>query len=327
MHLQQQIDPLSNEKIRRNCLVNQNGFILRLHQISLFLSQHITSWFSLNQTEGPHCISGVSMKLLRTKLELSRVLSVSTCFLGIPSDKILFPSERGDKSSFFQYMNPCSLTAYSVSKLGAWNQEKARRWASKLEPSVCMGSGVMGAPFCFWREMLCVCAWRSAAVTHHCSYGALQRRGVVGAPRRALFRTEIVPFPVSHSLHFIEGVWLQEVNEMKGLAAFTPRLHRCREAAGLLVDGSAENQSAVKVCAALACLIVKEGGGWERVSYAWEGWTHFGAVMTETYSNSAVECVISQTFIAAARGKNVNYSYSYNCHLLATGHIQWLYRL
>lgn len=31
--------------------------------------------------------------------------AASTCFVGIPSDRILFPSDRGDRTSFFQYMN------------------------------------------------------------------------------------------------------------------------------------------------------------------------------------------------------------------------------
>lgn len=47
--------------------------------------------------------------------------------------------------------------------------------------------------------------------------------------------------------------------------------------------------------------------------------------MTVTYSNSGGVCLISQAFIAAARGKktaNVNYSYFYNCHLFATRNIQ-----
>jgi len=52
-----------------------------------------------------------NLDLLRTKLKLSGFQSVSTFFVGIPSDRILFPSERGDKTSFFQYMNPWSLTA------------------------------------------------------------------------------------------------------------------------------------------------------------------------------------------------------------------------
>lgn len=30
----------------------------------------------------------------------------STCFAGIPSDRIWFPSDRGDRTSFFQYINP-----------------------------------------------------------------------------------------------------------------------------------------------------------------------------------------------------------------------------
>lgn len=75
--------------------------------------------------------------LLRNKLQSG---FQSTCFMGIPSDRILLPSERGDKTSFFQYMNPWSLTACSVSTLGACGQRKSR--ASGRVPSVPrMGSG------------------------------------------------------------------------------------------------------------------------------------------------------------------------------------------
>lgn len=53
-------------------------------------------------------------------------MRVSTCFVGIPSDRILFPSERGDNTSFFQYMNPWRLRVSRV-----WDQENSRRWAWK----------------------------------------------------------------------------------------------------------------------------------------------------------------------------------------------------
>lgn len=89
----------------------------------------------------------------------------------------------------------------------------------------------------------------------------------ISAPRRVLFGKErVLPFLVSPSLHFVEGVWLQEVNQIEGLASFTPRLHRCR-------GDCRENQSAPrtgpkclcraadKVCAALRPALVKKGGG------------------------------------------------------------------
>lgn len=123
--------------------------------------------------------------------------------MGIPSDRILFPSERGDKTSFFQYMNPWSLTACSVSKLGAWNQRKSRRWASKHVPSApCMDSGVTVARFFFFfflvlsakcfLPFLKRCDDLTATHLNYKRYEALQRgEEFLAAPRRALFRTEM----------------------------------------------------------------------------------------------------------------------------------------
>lgn len=140
---------------------------------------------------------------------------VSTCFVGIPSDRILFPSERGDKTSFFQYMNPWSLTAYSVSKLGAWIQEKTRRWASELVPSVpCMDSGVSCAQFLvlfLTRNVfsLSLKKQKNAAVrddlttdTNYKSSEATRRRGVALLRREPyLEQKRFLPFPpVSPSL-------------------------------------------------------------------------------------------------------------------------------
>lgn len=53
--------------------------------------------------------------------------SVSTCFVGIPSDRILFPSERGDKTSFFQYMSPSSLLTCSEAPNSSDQSKKRRR--------------------------------------------------------------------------------------------------------------------------------------------------------------------------------------------------------
>lgn len=107
------------------------------------------------------------LNALHTRLKLRP--TVGTCFVGIPSDRILFPSERGDKTSFFQYMNSWSLTAYSVSKLGAWNQ-KTRRWASELVSSVpCVDSGVSGAQLVLLRD--------NVIATDTESFQTTQRRG------------------------------------------------------------------------------------------------------------------------------------------------------
>lgn len=127
---------------------------------------------------------------LHTRLKLRP--TVGTCFVGIPSDRILFPSERGDKTSFFQYMNSWSLTAYSVSKLGAWNQEKTRRWASELVSSVpCVDSGVSGAQLVLLHD--------NVTATDTESFKTTQRRRAAhrSAEKPDLEQKDFLPFPGS----------------------------------------------------------------------------------------------------------------------------------
>ena len=119
-------------------------------------------------------------------------------------------------------MNPWSLTVRSVSKIGAWNQGKSRRWASSPVSSVpCMDSGADWRTVLFLAQSVFFPFY--AAVRNRTEMKLCRDEGLLAAPQRALLRPErFLPFPPS--LHFWAGVWLQEANQMEGLAAFTPRL-------------------------------------------------------------------------------------------------------
>lgn len=100
-----------------------DGHTERSEKITFFAPQNHKST-KAEYSEGPkRRVSGAPIQNWRTTVSQS----VGTCFVGIPSDRILFPSERGDKTSFFQYMNSWRLAAYSVSRVGAWNRERMTR--------------------------------------------------------------------------------------------------------------------------------------------------------------------------------------------------------
>lgn len=184
--------------------------------------------------------------------------SVSTCFVGIPSDIILFPSERGDKISFFQYMNPlCSLSLQGLQTLRLKpGEETARQSASRFAISV----GYLVHRFCFW--------YNTFFSAEPCSAFRSGQPGISFADAM----TPVSDFfslllSLSLSLHFWVEARLQEVNQTEGLAAFLLRVFRtgrlgCGDQSARRTEPKCLCRAAGKVCAALrACLIVKEGGG------------------------------------------------------------------
>lgn len=184
-------------------------------------------------------------------------------------------------------MNPWSLTAYSVSKLGAWIQEKTRRWASELVPSVpCMDSGVSCAQFLvlfLTRNVfsLSLKKQKNAAVrddlttdTNYKSSEATRRRGVALLRREPyLEQKRFLPFPpVSPSLStFGKELEYRKWIKLRGWQLLLQRLHRCRGDCKSRRERNQAERTRVSVqscseslCSSLACLIVKEGGGWRK---------------------------------------------------------------
>lgn len=115
--------------------------------------------------------------------------------MGIPSDRILLPSERGDNTSFFQYMNPRSLAA-RVQTLESRRVGQLRK--NVYHPQLTLIRDVRGAAeFCSSGDS--VCSWPTAVK-------------LLSVRRKA--RT-LLHSPVRTSLHFGP----QEVNQIEGLAA------------------------------------------------------------------------------------------------------------
>lgn len=95
------------------------------------------------------------------------------------------------------------------------------------------------------------------------------------------------------------------MNQIEGLAGFTPRLHRCRgEVQGCREDGGATSRepeclctNVEKVKAALWPASVKEGGGGAREDFCVRRvdavWSRF-----DRKKNSAGVCLICEVFIA-----------------------------
>lgn len=70
-------------------------------------------------------------------------------------------------------------------------------------------------------------------------------------------RSSFRPFPPTRLHFWEEGGWLQEVNQIEGMAARTPRLRAAE--GGCRVQSCSES-----LRGSPACLIVKEGGGWTK---------------------------------------------------------------
>lgn len=219
--------------------------------------------------------------LLRTELKLFP--SVSTCFAGIPSDRILFPSERGDSTSFFQYMNSWSLTANAASpEVGAWREEQARRWASELVSSVpCVDSGV-AAVYSPASKRKHAAALRTTMrpLLRHKVPGRMRGEEPLAAPLQRSLTQSWEIFFLSLVFSSLLRLWEEkknyehrkrikrrswqpvfllqsriyvEVGCVRGCAEWT-RAHRAETQSPL--QGCSES-----LCDSPACLIVKEGGG------------------------------------------------------------------
>ena len=201
--------------------------------------------------------------------------------------------ERGQNFIFPVHEPPGVTPPYSVSKLGAWNQGTSRRcWASKLVPSVpCMNSG--GTRFlvfnakdkkktkpkkkCFsLRESLRSCARCSDRRSHAQLQKFCRDVELLAAPQRALFRPErflplpwspplslslslFLPLPLSLSSPLLgRSLWLQEVDQIEGLAAFTPEAFIGAGGRDCEDDEAREKENR-SVCAEL---------GWKSVPYS-----------------------------------------------------------
>lgn len=113
-----QIKVFGNSRSVRNYILNQHQWNNLLNLVQERNDKKLIN--PSLKAKRPNTVQAVKHLYAQLAARGNGFQSISTCFVGIPSDRILFPSERGDKTSFFQYMNPWSLTAYSVSKIGAW---------------------------------------------------------------------------------------------------------------------------------------------------------------------------------------------------------------
>lgn len=104
--------------------------------------------------------------------------SVSTCFAGIPSDRILFPSERGDSTSFFQYMNSshgeCSVPRGRCVERGAGSAMGVRARIIRTARGFRCSRGLVA---CLEKKTRCGAAHDDAAATQAQSPGEDARRG------------------------------------------------------------------------------------------------------------------------------------------------------
>lgn len=199
--------------------------------------------------------------------------AASTCFVGIPSDRILFPSDRGDRTSFFQYMNEVP-------------RSKARRAES--------GQPVGNHP------RIQVDAARRASV--------LRRRRAAAKPGSKSSWPRVLPRVST----FGKSGWLQEEPKRRGFNSEAGwLLSGCLLAACWLLSGcllascwlaAPSPQSWSESLRDSPACYSQRGGR------AKSGWKHFSKVLTQTCSDSVFD--MSDIYVHDLRKtRTVNHTY------------------